>query len=90
MASLWFPSAPPAPHTQGPGGKGGPRHLCSWRKMKGSGKRAWCLRAGGGLGNRLCVCPSTGCLLRFPSLPPASAPALWCLLWGRGGQPQAC
>lgn len=75
MASLWFPSAHPL-RIQALVGRG-PQALarslsrsCSWQEMKGSGKRAWCLRAGGGLGNRLCVCPSTGCLLSFPSPPP--------------------
>lgn len=71
MASLWFSSASPLP-TQGPGEKRGPKRSCSWHEMKGSGKRAWCLRAGGGLGNRLSVCPSSGCLLSllYPLPPP--------------------
>lgn len=46
MASLWFSSASPLP-TQGPGEKRGPKRSCSWHEMKGSGKRAWCLRGWG-------------------------------------------
>ena len=84
MASLWFSSAWPPP-TQGPGGKGGPRHSCSWHEMKGSEERAWCWRAGGGLGNRLCVCPSAGCLPPCPAPPPAPQPSRVCLREGAGG-----
>lgn len=73
MASLWFSSANSSP-TQSPGEKRGPKCSCSWHEMKGSGKRAWCLRAGGGLGNRLSVCPSSGCLLSLLSLLPFPRP----------------
>lgn len=84
MASLWCSSANPLP-TPGPGEKRGPKRSCSWHEMKGSGKRAWCLRAGGGLGNRLSVCPSSGCLLSLlsPLLPPTPV-AFYYMPQGRG------
>lgn len=68
------------------GRRGVPRHSCSWHEMKGSEERAWCWRAGGGLGNRLCVCPSAGCLLHCPSPPLAPPqPCRVCLREGAGG-----
>lgn len=83
VVSLCFSPAPAlAPVTRGP------RALVFLALDERSRQRVWFLQAGGGLGNRLCVCPGAGCLLGFPSPPPHPLRSLF-LAPGKGRWTQA-